>query len=284
METVETKLNSKQGFSLFESPGVVRMGQNFVGVALFFLGYQQFFFGQFVPLIVPQWPTWIPGHLFFVYLTGTILIVSGVSILSGIQARRVAQCIALLFLLSFLLGYVPANLAAHKTWGQWSAAKKVFSLMGCALVVAGTFPVPDARSLLRLSTKWLDRLVPMGRYPFALVIIDFGLAHFRGPSSIASLVPAWIPYHTFWTYFTGTALIVSGLAIIVRVMERPAATLLGTMIFTWILVLHIPLAIADPYTDVGHEWTSTFEALIKCGVAFILGQLPARHGMETRES
>jgi len=41
-------------------------------------------------------------------------------------------------------------------------------------------------------------------------------------------------------------------------------------------VLHIPRAIADPYSVIGNEWTSTFEALAKSGVAFILGQTLGR--------
>lgn len=76
----------------------------------------------------------------------------------------------------------------------------------------------------------------------------------------------------FWAYFAGTALIASGIGMIVRVKARLAATLLGAMILTWILILHIPRAIADPYSDVGNEWTSTLEALAKSGVAFILGE------------
>ena len=65
---------------------------------------------------------------------------------------------------------------------------------------------------------------------------------------------------------------------IVRVRARLAATLLGTMVFIWVLILHIPRAIADPYSGVGGEWTSVFEALAESGIAFILGEtlLPKR--------
>ena len=51
-----------------------------------------------------------------------------------------------------------------------------------------------------------------------------------------------------------------------------AGTLLGTMLFVWVLVLHIPRAVADPYGAIGNEWTSVFQALAFSGVAFILGE------------
>jgi hypothetical protein len=35
--------------------------------------------------------------------------------------------------------------------------------------------------------------------------------------------------------------------------------------------------VADPYSEIGNEWTSTFAVLAKSGVAFILGEtLPER--------
>jgi len=115
----------------------------------------------------------------------------------------------------------------------------------------------------------------LGMYPFAIGVIVFGVDHFLYTPYVATLVPAWIPEHIFWTYFAGTALIASGVGMIVRVKARLTATLLGTMIFIWILVLHIPL-VADPYSGIGNEWTSAFEALAKSGVAFILGQTLGR--------
>jgi hypothetical protein len=47
------------------------------------------------------------------------------------------------------------------------------------------------------------------------------------------------------------------------------------MIFLWVLMLHIPRAIADPYTNVGNEWASVFEALAFSGMAFMLTALPS---------
>jgi uncharacterized membrane protein YphA (DoxX/SURF4 family) len=247
------------------------------------IGCQQFFFSQFVPLVAPIWPKAIPGRLFWVYLAGTILVVGGASILSGVKARTSATLLGEFFLLSLILLHIPGNLKAGVTsWIGWAGAFEAFSIAGCALVVAGTFPRTEACGSPRIPSSrtsspgtpmgWLDRMIPFGMYPFAILVIVYGISHFIYVPLVSSLVPAWIPGHIFWTYFAGSALIASGLAMIFRVQARLAATLLGAMILTWVIVLHIPRAVADPSSGVGGEWSSVFVALAESGVAFILGE------------
>ena len=87
---------------------------------------------------------------------------------------------------------------------------------------------------------------------------------------VAGLVPAWIPGRVFWTYWCGAALVAAGVGLLLRIKARLAAGLLGSMIFIWFLVLHIPRALADPHSGHGNEWSSVFEALAFSGIAFIL--------------
>jgi hypothetical protein len=42
------------------------------------------------------------------------------------------------------------------------------------------------------------------------------------------------------------------------------------MLFLWVVLLHVPQAIADPCGNLGNEWSSLFQALAFSGVAFIL--------------
>jgi uncharacterized membrane protein len=53
----------------------------FFTLGMIVIGGQHFFFRQFLPMIVPLWPAWIPGRLFWVYLIGTALIVGGGAII-----------------------------------------------------------------------------------------------------------------------------------------------------------------------------------------------------------
>lgn len=273
---------------------VIGTGRVFFAIALIGIGGQHFFFRQFVPMVVPVWPAWIPGTLFWVFLVGTILTGGGVAILAGpilagpilagIKARAAASAVAALFLFSFVLLHIPANAIARKTSVEgWADALTAFTFAGGCLVVAGTFPQSEAGSRGN-HVGWLEKLIPSGMYPLAIMIIVFGADHFLNVPLMASMVPAWIPGHVFWTYLAGTALIAAGVAMIVRIKARLASTLLGAMLLIWVLILHIPRAMADPYSGVGGEWTSVFEALAGSGVTFILGQTLAERKNQSRES
>jgi uncharacterized membrane protein YphA (DoxX/SURF4 family) len=252
---------------------IVTTGRIFFALGMVVIGGQNFFFRQFSLMIVPHWPQWISGQGFWACLLGTFLIAAGLAILTGIKARMAALLLGALFLFSFLFLHVPANVMVGVTsLGGWTSALKAFTLAGCSLVIAGTFPQTSAARGPGNPIGWLEKLIPYGMYALAIQVILFGICHFLYISGVATLVPTWVPGHIFWTYFAGTALIASGVGMITGVQARLAATLLGAMIFVWVLVLHIPRAIADPYSDVGNELTSAFEALAKSGVAFILGE------------
>lgn len=48
------------------------------------------------------------------------------------------------------------------------------------------------------------------------------------------------------------------------------ATLLGTMIFIWFIILHIPYVITSSVAERGGEITSAFLALAYSGTAFVI--------------
>lgn len=101
-------------------------------------------------------------------------------------------------------------------------------------------------------------------------MIGYGTLHFIVAKDAATLIPSWIPYHLFWIYFCGAALIGSGIAIITKINVRIIAALLGAMIFIWFIVLHIPRMIAAPGADRADEITSACFALAYSGIAFVI--------------
>jgi uncharacterized membrane protein len=74
----------------------------------------------------------------------------------------------------------------------------------------------------------------------------FAAQHFTTTKFVSQLIPSWIPAHVFWTYFVGTALLAAALSIVVKKHARLAATLLGTMLILFELLLHIPHIMAHP--------------------------------------
>src|SRR5258708_38998745 len=103
---------------------------------------------------------------------------------------------------------------------------------------------------------FLGKLIPYGIILFALTIISYGINHFLYTKGAADYIPAWIPGHMFWIYFAGIALLGSGIAILLKIKTGLIATLLGTMIFIWFIILHMPKVIAAPAADRGDEITS----------------------------
>jgi uncharacterized membrane protein len=108
----------------------------------------------------------------------------------------------------------------------------------------------------------------VGPVLFAVFLIVCGVQHFWYAVFVRDLVPAWLPARLFWTYFTGAALVAGGVGILVPRTSRLAATCSGVMIFLWVLLLHIPRAVAGPQH--AFETAGAFEALALSGVAFLV--------------
>ena len=242
------------------------VGRAFYAVGLIGIGVQQFIFSDFIPVVVALWPAWMPGRQLPAYLVGVALIIAGAAILFRIEGRMVAMATGWVFVSLVLLTHIPGRLMASP-WhlGVWANTFKALSLAGGAWIVARSFE--DRASPVSRSG---GRLFVAGRFFFAITLVVFGFEHFVYPAFVAMLVPAWIPGHLFWTYFAGVSLIAGGVGVMVKPAARIASLMVGIMIFLWLLMLHIPRAIADPRTGVGNEWTSVFEALAFSGIALML--------------
>src|SRR5688572_1977439 len=117
----------------------------------------------------------------------------------------------------------------------------------------------------------LDKITKLGRYFLAVPMVVFGIQHFLYAEFIVHLVPAWIPGRLFWTYFAGVALFAAGLGIIINVLPRLAAILLGLMISIWIVILHIPRIFEFPGDT---EFINVFNALFMVAGAYLLSTAP----------
>ncbi|SPE37491.1 DoxX [Candidatus Sulfopaludibacter sp. SbA3] len=249
------------------------IGRIFYAAGLIGIGIQHWIFADFIPVMIPFWPSWIPGRAFWVYALGAALIGAGAAILFGIQARRVAAILGAAILVLVVIDDIPARLIANPgNLAAWTNSFKALTMGGGAWMVA--LSLSHAKSPL---TQRLEALMPVGRFFLPITVIVFGIDHFIYTVFVASLVPSWIPGSYFWTYFAGVALIAAGVGIILKILERWAALLLGVMIFLWLIMLHIPRAIADPHTGKGNEWTSVCEALAFSGIAFLLAVRSAAH-------
>src|SRR5580658_878987 len=126
----------------------------------------------------------------------------------------------------------PFGLPGDVFWGYVSA---------CLLLLIGLIKIskdelPHARGL--------EKILPFGRLFLAIPMAVFGTEHLTDTADIASIVPKWMPAHTFWAYLVGAALIAAALSITLKIQARLAATLLGAMFCCFVLMIHIPNVVA----------------------------------------
>jgi uncharacterized membrane protein YphA (DoxX/SURF4 family) len=86
----------------------------------------------------------------------------------------------------------------------------------------------------------LDKLIFLGPLFYAMPIAAFGTEHYTEAKGIATIVPAWIPWHLFWTYFVGTCLIAAAFSLVTGIQARLAATLLALTFFLFVVLMDAP--------------------------------------------
>jgi len=230
------------------------------------LGVATIYYNAFpYPLLPPRNFT-TPG---LAYASGIIFIFVGAWLVTGRKARPVALLFGGALLLIFCFYHIPYELLISHNYlslGEWENAEKELALAGGALVIADGLPA----GFENLFTLFLAKLAPVGSILFAITIICFSFLHFVYAKQAADYIPAWVPWHLFWMYFCGAALLGAGIAIILKIRTRLFATLLGAMILSWFIVLHIPKVIEAAPADQADEITSAFLALAYSGIALVI--------------
>jgi uncharacterized membrane protein YphA (DoxX/SURF4 family) len=94
--------------------------------------------------------------------------------------------------------------------------------------------------------RGFDKLILLGPLFYAAPIAAFGTEHFTLTRMIASLIPAWIPWHMFWAYFVGACFIAAALSLVTRIQVRLAASLLALTFFLFVVLMDAPAWAQDP--------------------------------------
>jgi uncharacterized membrane protein len=142
----------------------------------------------------------------------------------------------------------------------------VFWIYVCAVVI---FIIGLIKILGELRQEHgFDKIMPVGRVFFAIPLAVFGSEHFTFTANVASLVPRWIPAHTFWVYLVGIAFLAAAVSIAVLARARLAAALVGMTLLIFVLTMDLPAAVANP----GNRffWALALRQLAFSGGAFAL--------------
>jgi uncharacterized membrane protein len=117
---------------------------------------------------------------------------------------------------------------------------------GIALSAIGLLPAKNDIA----QARGLDKIVALGNLCFAIPLAVFGAEHFADAQSIMQLVPAYIPWHLFWTYFVGVGLLAASLSIATKIQVRWSGLLFGIMMFLFVAMMDIPGALADRHNRI----------------------------------
>ncbi len=245
------------------------IGRIFYGIAMAGIGFQIIYYHDFPYWLLPPKHSWIPGLVMIASIFGILFVLTGACIVFEKKTRAASLLTGTVLLLIFCFYFIPYEFMASSRYMhllQWENAEKELAFCSGAFIIAGCYSETNEIPFYR----FLGKLILFWPILFSIPIISFGILHFLYAKDVADYVPSWVPNHMLWTYLAGTALIVSGLAIILKIKSRLAAFLLGIMILIWFIVLHVPRVIASPAAYLGSEITSAFIALAYSGIAFVI--------------
>lgn len=231
------------------------IGRIFFGISIAEMGLQALFYANFPYMMLPQGNVHVPDVV--AYGLGIILAMAGASIIFIKKSAPVSLVLGFIFLIVACFFLVPYEFIADTNrvhLGAWENAEKTLALAGGAFTIAG----------------FSGKAGRLGPIIFGLMIIGFSVLHFVYAKDASGYIPSWIPGKLSWMYFCGAALLASGIAIILKIKAGLAAALLGAMIFTWFIVLHIPKVINAAPDGLADEISSAFLALAYCGTAFFV--------------
>jgi uncharacterized membrane protein YphA (DoxX/SURF4 family) len=75
---------------------------------------------------------------------------------------------------------------------------------------------------------------------YGLAMLGFGFSHFAYLQLTAPLVPSWLLWPVFWAYFTGTAYLAAGVAVLTGILGRLAATLAAVQMAAFLFLVWLP--------------------------------------------
>lgn len=245
---------------------IFNLGPPFLAVTTGAFGVLYFVWARFGDRMFPIIP-WVPAKPVLIYLTGTVLIAGGLAIASGLGARASAVFLGLLFLACALFLHLHKLFAHPYDLGIRTQVFETLALCAGFFTLAGI--LPRTQGAFSGSGGVVGWCIRGGPVLFGVSMVLFGVDHFLLLPFIASLVPAWIPGHMFWAYFTGAAFVAAGIAIALNRMARLAGTLLGLLFLLIFLCLHAPRVLTAPRSHNPNEWSSAFIAFGMCAVSWI---------------
>lgn len=181
--------------------------------------------------------TTVPVARALAYICGFIPVACGIGLLLARAASPAARLLLAYLLLWLLVFRAPGLLHALTVDVYWSVCEAGV-MVAAAWVLYVWFAAGWDRQHLSFATS--NTGLHIARALYGASIIPFGIAHFQYVEHTASMVPSWLPAHVAWVYFTGTAFIAAGIAVLIGVCARLAAVLSALQMGLFLLLVWVP--------------------------------------------
>ena len=244
---------------------IASMGHAVFAATMIALGVMGFVQGDFAPI----WhavPKGMPGREALVYLSALVCLACGIGLLlkrSAVIAARVLLAYLVLWLLLFRLRDI---FTAPMVLGAWYASVETAVLIAGAWVLYSWFATERDRRWLYFATG--QRGLRIARVLYGLALVFFGTSHFVYVNLTTPLVPGWLPAPLFWAYFFGATYIAAGVAVLIGVYARLAASLAALQMGVFTLLVWVPRVMSG-HISAGH-WVEFVVSWVLTACAWVI--------------
>lgn len=244
---------------------IIWPGQVLFAASMAALGVLSLISGGFIYGWQPV-PSWIPGHNILAYGSGALMLASSTGLLLKRTARLSAGILSTYLLIWLLLLHAPIVATDPLNEGVWEISGENLVLASGAWLLFSALAEERDELWLRITAG--ENGMRIARFFFGVALLPIGLSHFVYLHEATSMVPAWLPYRSGWTFLTGMGHIAAGIGVLFGLAPRLAATLEGAMLGIITLLVNVP-AVAARLTD-RYQWTWLFVDLALTGAAWLV--------------